>query len=173
MRYPRLRDAVENFLYFDEMSMRASEVNRKSLDLEAVEIPSSDFLDEIVSEDEKQDSTFELDGAIWFVSLLTRVDGLVLLSSDLTVRGFGVEINVPDVPPQIFRARDVHATVARLERVDYEALGTRHRSMMRYCAKVPGSLGLVVSQDGGVRVMTSNRGRLVVWESIQLQLDVD
>jgi len=42
--------------------------------------------------------------------------------------------------------------------------------MMRYCAKFPGSVGFVISQDGDVRVMTSVDGRLVIWENIQLQL---
>ena len=44
-------------------------------------------LDETVTKTELEDIDSELDGAIWFISLLTRVDGLVLMTPDLGVRG--------------------------------------------------------------------------------------
>jgi hypothetical protein len=42
--------------------------------------------------------------------------------------------------------------------------------MMRYCYDKPGSLGLVVSQEGDIRAMTRIDDRLVLWENIDVQL---
>lgn len=41
--------------------------------------------------------------------------------------------------------------------------------MMRYCARKPGSIGFVVSQEGVVRCMTKLGNRLVMWENTRLQ----
>ena len=89
----------------------------------------------------------ELLGVVWFISLLTRVDGLVLLTPTLEVQGFGVEITEGEEPTEIYAAGDARGTESLLRRIDYQQYGTRHRSMMRYCAKYPGSVGFVISQD--------------------------
>lgn len=39
-------------------------------------------------------SDTEIDGALRFIANLSRVDGLVLLDTDLVVHGFGVEITL-------------------------------------------------------------------------------
>jgi len=127
------------------------------------------YLDEAIAEDELKDSQSELDGALWFVSLLSRVDGAVVLDPELGLLGFGTEIQVTEVPRAVYRANDPKAS-QRAE-LDYNHFGTRHRSMMRYCAAVPGSVGFVVSQDGDVRAVTQVGDQLVVWENIKLRLD--
>jgi hypothetical protein len=127
-------------------------------------------VDEWIAGNDLEEIRNELGGAIWFISLLTRVDGLVLLNQNLEVQGFGVEITVGEEPSEIYAAGDAWASEWLLRKVDYQHYGTRHRSMMRYCAKFPGSVGFVISQDGDVRVMTKVDERLVVWENIQLQL---
>lgn len=111
----------------------------------------------------------ELDGAIWFVSVLSRVDGLVVMDSHLKVLGFGVEVRCPDDPPQVYIADD---NFARCLREDQSGrYGTRHRSIMRFCWSVPGSIGLIVSQDGHVRVVKRINDRLIIWDQIQLQYE--
>jgi hypothetical protein len=40
---------------------------------------------------------------------------------------------------------------------------------MRYCDKVPGSIGFVISQDGDVRAITKVDERLVVFDNLRLQ----
>jgi hypothetical protein len=92
------------------------------------------------------------------------------LNPGLDVQGFGVEIRVAEEPAEVFIAGDVEATESKLRQVDYKLYGTRHRSMMRYCAKFPGSVGFVISQDGDVRVMVKTNARLVVWDNIRMQL---
>jgi hypothetical protein len=136
----------------------------------AEDMPVGLHLDEVVAGYDLDEIRNELTGVIWFTSLLTRVDGLVLLDPNLEVQGFGVEITVPEEPSEIYAAGDAWATEWTLRKVDYQHYGTRHRSMMRYCAKFPGSVGFVISQDGDVRVMTRVDTRLVMWENIQLQL---
>jgi len=132
-------------------------------------MPVDLYLNEGVEGNDAEESNLELNGALWFVSLLSRVDGLVLLRPDLTVSGFGVEITCTQEPTEVFIARDVGAT--RLSRQSYEHYGTRHRSMFRYCSLVPASIGFVISQDGEVRAVTRLEDRIVMWEDIQLRMD--
>jgi hypothetical protein len=108
-------------------------------------------------------------GGVAFVSALSRVDGLVLLSEGLTVRGFGVEITCREEPQSVYLAGDEIASTAKLRPLDYSHYGTRHRSMMRYCHAREAAVGFVISQDGDVRAMTRVDGSLIVWENIKLQ----
>jgi hypothetical protein len=111
----------------------------------------------------------EIDGVIWFIALLTRVDGLVVMDQNFAVRGYGVEITTSEEPANLFIAGDKLATPSKLRPASYNHFGTRHRSMMRYCFQNPGSVGFVVSQDGEVRVMTKIEDSLVLWENIKLK----
>jgi hypothetical protein len=138
-------------------------------DEEARMMPVLLYLNNAVAENEREDAQRALDGALWFVSLLTRVDGLVLLGPNLDVRGFGVEITAGQEPTSIFLAGDARGTKKRQTPLDYTQYGTRHRSMMRYCAEVPGSVGFVISQDGDVRAVTCVGERLMLWENVKVQ----
>lgn len=133
------------------------------------QISPEQFIDKNTFDQEYDECSSELDGCIWFVSLLSRVDGLVLLNPDLSIRGFGVEITEKDDPGNIFKATGPFGKT--LIPVDYHDYGTRHRSMMRYCSKVENSIGFVCSQDGDIRVFTKLNDRVVFWENIRLQLD--
>ena len=138
-------------------------------DSKSKEIPSSQYFQLRRLEKELRASKNEVDGVIWFVALLTRVDGLVVMDQDMTVRGYGVEITNSQEPANLYIAADRMATVAKLREANYNHFGTRHRSMMRYCFQHPGSIGFVVSQDGEVRVITKVEERLVMWENIKLK----
>lgn len=168
--YPRLRSSLHTCGVL-KVKKRAivDEVFNEYLDKNADFIPVDLYLDKVVCEDDLFDSRDEVDGAVWFVSLLTRVDGVVLMTPDLEVGGFGVEITFGDEPLQIFQASDHNAK--RLKKMSYTHYGTRHRSMMRYCSKIPGSVGFVISQDGDLRVMTLLEEKLVIWENIRLRLE--
>ncbi len=170
--YNRLRIALEH----RATNLILKEISESSI-YDIMEEPDSETisavfcLEESIASDELTDSNSELDGAVWFVSLLSRVDGLVLLSFDLEVKAFGVELLHQVPPPRVCRSTTAAATARSLHQVDYQHFGTRHRSMMRYCFNVPGSLGFVVSQDGDVRVMTRIGDVLVFWDSVRLQYD--
>lgn len=138
------------------------------LDDDESALPVDLHLDQAVSEDELVDSRDEVNAAVWFISLLTRIDGLVLMSGNLSVRAFGVEITAQDAPQAVYRALNAKAT--RRKALDYNHFGTRHRSMMRFCAAVPDSVGFVISQDGAIRAMTMVGDDLVVWDDVMVQL---
>jgi len=143
----------------------------EQLDEEELEAITSElYLDAHVFSDRLKNVRSELDGALWFVSLLSRVDGLVLLSKAMIVKGFGVEIKIAEPPPSVFVSRLPNPNVHQLKEMDYNHFGTRHRSMMRYCWKYPKSLGLVVSQDGDVRAIKRVKDKLILWESIKIEL---
>jgi hypothetical protein len=169
--YDRLRTALQRHSVATAQRMIASEIiGDEYMEKDVEDMPIALHVDEWIAGYDLEEIRTELGGVIWFISLLTRVDGLVLLNQNLEVQGFGVEITVREEPREIYAAGDAWASDSLLKRVDYQLYGTRHRSMMRYCDKFPGSVGLVISQDGDVRVMTKVDGRLVVWENIQLQL---
>lgn len=170
--YDRLRSALENnaSLRIDEsyFSDQAWENYVRDKDVETM--PVNLYLDESIARDNLKDNRRELEGTIWFLSLLTRVDGLLLLNQSLELRGFGVEITFQNELANVYMAGNRSATANKLKRADYNHYGTRHRSMMRYCSQIPGSVGFVVSQDGDVRALTQVQGQLVMWENIKLQL---
>jgi hypothetical protein len=169
--YNRLRTALQRHsVATAEQSVASEIIGDEYMDKDAEDMPVALHVDEWIAGYDLEEIRNELGGVIWFISLLTRVDGLVLLNQDLEVQGFGVEITVAEEPSEIYAAGDAWASDSLLKKVDYQHYGTRHRSMMRYCAKFPGSVGFVISQDGDVRVMTNVNGRLVIWENIQLQL---
>lgn len=135
------------------------------------DVPLMLHLESAISGWDLEESASELDGTTRFVSLLTRVDGLVLLNNDLAVSGFGVEITASRPPSRLQVALDDRATNTR--EGNYEHYGTRHRSMMRYVSAMPGSVGFVVSQDGDVRCMTERSGAVLLWEDVKLHHEFD
>jgi hypothetical protein len=170
--YDRLRIALEHQALHTIQKTYAEDIIYDLMEYhDSDTIPIELYLAESTEADDLEDSTSELDGCLWFVSLLARVDGLVLMSPDLEVQGFGVEILESEPPTRAFRATTATATQRSLQAIDYYRFGTRHRSMMRYCFHHPDSLGFVVSQDGEVRAVTRVGENLVMWENIRLQMD--
>lgn len=168
--YARLRRALETrAIATIKETFAADTIFEDYLDKDADEVPMELYLDETVSSNEVSESRSELDGTIWFISLLSRVDGLVLLNPNLEVKGFGVEITYSEEPSSVFVAGNRNGTKKGLRKVDYNHYGTRHRSMMRYCAQVPGSLGFVISQDADVRAITQVSSQVTMWDNIKLQ----
>jgi hypothetical protein len=112
-----------------------------------------------------------LDEAIFevahFVAALAGVDGAVVLTKRFEVLGFGGEIlgDLPEVTT-VLRALDLEATAREPEVVD--AMGTRHRSAYRLCARFPEALAIVISQDGGVRFVSWHEGAVTYWDHTSL-----
>ena len=166
-------DRLQNSLKTNAVSrIKADYLEKHLLDLsetKSKEITSNQFFQLKRFDKELRANKNEIDGVIWFIALLTRVDGLVLMDRNLAVRGYGVEITNSQEPLNLFMAGDRMATPGKLRPASYNHFGTRHRSMMRYCFQNPGSIGFVVSQDGEVRVITKAGDSLVVWENIKLK----
>jgi hypothetical protein len=101
------------------------------------------------------------------IGALAGVDGAVVLTKRFEVLGFGGEItgDLPDVTT-VLRALDLEAVLREPEVVD--AVGTRHRSAYRLCARFPEALAIVISQDGGVRFVSWHEGAVTYWDHTSL-----
>ena len=170
LSYQRLRQALIHQAAATLQEWEASNESIALADEGDEELPMELHWRTEVAHSRANDARSEVEGALWFISLLTRVDGLVLINPYLDVLGFGVEITETADPPQLWLSQSPSAAKSRRRKGDYAHYGTRHRSMMRYCAAVPGSVGFVVSQDGDVRAITCVDGDLIMWENIKLRL---
>lgn len=99
----------------------------------------------------------------YLIAGLAATDGAVVLDKHHELLGFGAEISgsLPEVRT-ICQALDLEGTQLREEAA--EDGGTRHRSAYRLAGALPGVLIVVVSQDGGVRFVSSRKGRVLYWE---------
>lgn len=91
-----------------------------------------------------RDALINLDLTSEECARLTEADGATVLTHDFEILAFGASIV---------------AAMQELPREWIEHLGTygnRHRSMARAVAAVNGSLGIVVSQDGGVTIFSND-----------------
>jgi hypothetical protein len=94
---------------------------------------------------------------------LAAADGAVIMSKHNELLGFGGMISgrLPDVE-SVGRALDLEG-----EKVVEEGIGNvgaRHRSAYRLASALPGSVAVVVSQDGGVRWVCQKGGLVTCWE---------
>ncbi len=148
-----------------QQSVPDSELDRL-LDADTDVVPAILYLDHSVASSDAEDADEAIKGAVDFIAMLSRVDGAVVLTDDLRVIGFGAEIVVEDLTGRV--------SVARAGRpqgktsIDMNRYGTRHRSAMRYCAAHRDAMALVVSEDGPVRAIRSWKGKLWIWDNLQL-----
>ena len=169
IQYKRIYGALESLSVTQILATNASDNIDDIYEEKGSMIPYDEYLEETVNNADTIDAKNELDGALWFTSVLSRVDGLVVLSPKLDVLGFGAEITAKEQPDKVWVASDCDGN--KLTPFDWKQFGTRHRSMMRYCVSMPKSIGIVVSQDGAIRVMTMIDSKLVIWENPLLKLD--
>lgn len=108
-----------------------------------------------------------LDQALWFVALLSRIDGAVLLDRDLQVVGFGAFLRSP-VPRQVHVSNRTDGTRPTARAAT--SWGTRHQSMFGYCAQDTDAAGFIVSNDGDIRAVKFDvaHRRLVMWERVAI-----
>lgn len=168
LSYHRLPVALKRSGITKIEETHASDLISEALDADEDLIDTAHYLDETIARAERENIESEIDGILWFIACLSRVDGLVLMDSDLSVEGFGTVIAVEDTPKAVLAAQDDQGDPSRLLPLSYDTFGTRHRSMMRYCNSYPASIGFVISQDGDVRAMTKVGDNLVVWDNVRL-----
>lgn len=95
------------------------------------------------------------DESYWSESIgqMSGVDGAVVLSSSAEPIGFGAFIEIGVLPEVWSPARGGGWT----KKAGREVGGGRHRSAVAFCSLHRPSLAIVVSQDGGMTVVTSDR----------------
>jgi hypothetical protein len=170
--YPRLPEALQRWGAAIIVHTHTSDLISNALDNNESTVDARLYLEEYVSKNDVEVATNEIDGSLWFIACLSRIDGLILMAPDLSVKGFGTMITVEDPPAAIFLAQNNDADANHRAQLSYDSLGTRHRSMMRYCNSRSGSIGFVISQDGDIRAMTKVGDDLVIWDIARLQIEL-
>ena len=110
----------------------------------------------------------ELKGAIRFISSLSCIDGLIVMTPELTVLGFGTKIVTSEQPKYIYISPTAIINNSKLIKINSNFFGTRHQSMISFCWTNPSALGFVISQDGDIRAITRHGRKIVMWENIKV-----
>ena len=77
--------------------------------------------------------------------------------------GFGGEIS-GELPGVVAVRRALDLEGEQGEEEFTESVGTRHRSAYRLCLAAPDAMAIVISQDGGVRIVRSREGAVTYWD---------
>jgi hypothetical protein len=131
-------------------------------------VPANLVLEALLAETDADDREEEMTGAVKLVASLAAVDGLVLMTPVLSVAGFGVKIGSAPNVKTVYDGAGFSLRGTRARKIDPSQFGTRHGSMLRYCAQDKKALGIVVSQDGYVRLIMTVRNSLVFWDNVKL-----
>lgn len=93
---------------------------------------------------------------------LSKVDGCVVLKSNLDVVAFGAKIKVPSHSDEGVSTPTLVNPFSKEPESEQEImrLGTRHRSAYNLCRHLPGTTAIIVSQDGDIRVFSSDSQHL-------------
>jgi hypothetical protein len=109
--------------------------------------------------------TAEIEHLADYLAGLAAVDGALVLTQQLDLVGFGVEVQATQVPlERVYRALDLEAKERAPVAVDHG--GTRHRAAYRLCLAAPECLTVVVSQDGSVQFVHEQAGEVIVWDQL-------
>lgn len=125
-------------------------------------------LELLLAEADAEDRESELGGAVKLVTSLASVDGLVLLTPDLSVVGFGVKIGTGPTVATVYDGPDFVDKGKQASKIALANFGTRHTSMLRYCRLDPTAVGVVVSQDGHVRLIMTLGRSVTLWDNVKL-----
>ena len=167
IQYDRVYSALKSLLKF---SIAYNSYSNLIFDIDDEEqIPIELYLDESISDSDKEESSNELNGAIRFVASLSCIDGLVVINQQLGVEGFGTVVKNIKLPELVYISKTARINFTKLDSINPNHFGTRHRAMFSYCWKNEGSLGFVVSQDGDIRAITKIGDKLIMWENIKVQ----
>lgn len=113
-----------------------------------------------VAEVELNEKQLQLVEAIRFIARLSACDGAIVISEDLRLMGFGTEIRAElksgtKAEQVIDDLRHVHRPL------DVETFGLRHRSAIKLVSRRPNYCVLVISQDGGISFVWSEKSNSV------------
>ena len=164
--YPRLRDAAI-LRVLDKRYLSDVELAR-ARSPQSGPVPANLVRQASLAEADAEDREEEMTGSVKLVASLATVDGLVLMTPALSVAGFGVKIGSAPNVRMVYDGAGFSSRGTRAWQIDPSQFGTRHGSMLRYCAQDRKALGIVVSQDGYVRLIMTVRNSLVFWDNFKL-----
>ncbi|MBR1202782.1 MULTISPECIES: putative sensor domain DACNV-containing protein [unclassified Bradyrhizobium] len=167
LAYPRLGDAAILRVLEERHLWEVGTVRRAFTDKNAP-VPASLVRRLSLAEADAEDREEEMTGAVKLIASLAAVDGLVLMTPTLSVSGFGVKIGSTPNVAAVYDGASFSRRGTRARKIDPSKFGTRHGSMLRYCTQDRKALGIVVSQDGYVRLIITVRNSLLFWDNLKL-----
>jgi hypothetical protein len=157
-----IKSVIANSDYSNKIWNDFIDANKKS-------IPVKLHIVEKTTDYEKIETRDELKGAIRFISSLSCIDGLVVMTPNMEVKGFGAVIRLKDLPKFVYASKTSIVHKEKLTPFSPNHFGTRHQSMFSYCWNNANSLGFVISQDGEIRAIMKVDDKLIMWENIKVQ----
>ena len=130
-------------------------------------LPESDILSGALSHEP------EITQALAFIAALARVDGLLLLTPHLDLKGFGGQAGPGEAPDCVYLAGDAQASEEKLSPVSYASFGQRSQALIRRCYLDPSAVGFLLTQDGDIRAMLWHEGKVIVWNQVRLHREWD
>lgn len=117
---------------------------------------------------DEEDRRSELTACAKIVSAMASYDGAVVLDPLLNVHSFGTKIEKISATADVFEGSSIRSAKSKGRRVDLAGFGTRHHSMLSYCSRDKDAIGVIVSQDGQVKIATTYFGKVVFWQNVSL-----
>lgn len=115
-------------------------------------------------QDQRADVENGLRDALETLVRFTAVDGAVLINRKFELLGFGAVIQFGKrTKYKVFCCEDRMAS--KKQEIRIEKYGTRHRSAFEFCFRNKSSVAIVVSQDGGVKIVTRVGEHIYFWEN--------
>lgn len=99
------------------------------------------------------------------IGAFAGVDGAIVLTNRFELLGFGAEITTSAKGLKVHQVQKMPIQ-NKLKELDVEQFGMRHRSVMKFCAKVPNSFAYVVSQDGDISLVWTTNGQVMFKKGI-------
>lgn len=151
-----------------------SQVHRKHMALfRSPTIPLELSVEMSFADEDLDDRLLEVSGATKLVTSLAAVDGTVLMTPELHVSGFGVKIGATQSPRTVYDGPGFMKRGAAAKKINTSQFGTRHNSVIRYCKMDRSAIGVVISQDGAVRMVMTVGRTLTFWDNVKLLGDSD
>jgi hypothetical protein len=102
-----------------------------------------------------------------FVGKLSGADGALVLTSDLSLLGFGTEIRLGKISADVKVYKIKQPMNDAHEELDSEQFGMRHRSAIKLCSQCDDIIVFVVSQDGGISLVWEKEGKVYLKSDIK------
>ncbi|HAE40184.1 MAG TPA: hypothetical protein DCG57_16360 [Candidatus Riflebacteria bacterium] len=102
-----------------------------------------------------------------FYASLTKLDGAVIINDRLDLIEYGAEILTP-VETNVETSFKLYEKKSGQSKkfIDMRQYGTRHRSAARLVHSIRGAIGFIISQDGGLKLITREKKEVVLYPDI-------
>jgi len=110
----------------------------------------------------------ELTGSVRIVTSLASIDGVAVLTPLLHVIGFGAKIGTGAPVGTVYDGADFASRGIKAKKIRPSQYGMRHNSILQYCRADANAVGVIVSQDGHVRVACTSGRSLLLWDDVKL-----